>query len=79
MYEKDRKDTGTRLQIFQLKFFMLLNITKKVNNLRKVNGVTVLGRVLEGVFCIEVWCFRERFVILHHILKWQKVWFLFYD
>ena len=60
-------------------FAMLLNMNKKFNNLRKVNGVTFLGRILEGVFVLRSGDFRERFVILRHILKWQKVWFLFYD
>lgn len=60
-------------------FAMLLNMNKKFKNLTKVNGVAFLGRILEGVFVLRSGDFRERFVILPHILKWQKVWFLFYD
>lgn len=58
---------------------MLLHMNGKFNNLRKVNGVTFLGRILEGVSVLRSGDFRERFVILHHVLKWRKVWFLFYD
>lgn len=36
-------------------FAVLLNMNKKFNNLTKVNGVAFLGRILEGVFCTEVW------------------------
>lgn len=60
-------------------FAMLLNMNKKSNNLRKVNGVTFLGRILEGVFVLKSCDFGERFVILHHVLKCLEVWFLIYD
>jgi len=48
-------------------FMMLLNMNKKFNNLRKVNSVTFLARIVEGAFVLRSGDFRRRFVILHHI------------